>query len=178
VTFRVVIGVGLDMGVRSIDLLVHDERLGQRVHSAVISLLSAISFEDLLHIITSDLVMHLGIDAVTLCIEADDPTYPANALNGIQLLEPYYIEDVMGARHILVRHEIPGDPQIFGGAAGLVRSDALIKLYLGDEAPDGILALGARDPEAFHPTFGTETLAFLGQVVEICIRKWLDVEIL
>lgn len=149
----------------------------QRIHSAVITLLSAVSFEDLLQIIVTELPMHLGIDAVNLCIEADDVFYPANALSGIQLLEPGSIEDMIGMREVLIRSEMEGDTALFGGLAGAIQSDALIRLDINGGAPDGLLALGSRRADAMQAMFGGELLAFLGQVVEICIRNWLTVDI-
>lgn len=145
----------------------------QRVHSAVITLMSAISLDDILHIITSDLVMHLGIDAVCLCIESDLGDGINEILPGIHMVDPYYIDGIMGERSILLRSDIAGDPELFGAAASIVRSDALIRLFIGDGGHDGLLVLGSRRDDAFHPAFGAELLAFLGQVVEITLRQWL-----
>ncbi len=147
----------------------------QRVHSAVISILSAISLEDLLHIVTSDLVMHLGIDVVSLCFEANDLLQVGTVQHGMQILDPFLVDEIMGSRGILMRSDIDGDPAIFGAGAGMVRSDALIRLYLSDTTPDGLLALGSRAIDAFHPVFGGELLGFLGQVIEISMRQWLDI---
>jgi len=145
----------------------------QRVHSAVISLLSAISLDDVLHIITSDLVMHLGIDAVFLCIESDLHDELTEIMPGIQIVDPYYIDAIMGERTILMRSDIPGDPNLFGSAAAMVRSDALVRLFIGDGSHDGLLVLGSRKIDAFHAAFGGELLVFLGQIVEITLRSWL-----
>ena len=38
----------------------------------------------------------------------------------------------------------------------------------------GLLALGSREPDTFHPGQATELLCFLTRVIERCIRSWLD----
>ena len=70
--------------------------------------------------------------------------------------------------------ELAGERAVFGGATGLVRSSALLRLRFGSRAPVGILALGSRRDEMFHPGQGTELLCFLGRVLELCVRAWLD----
>lgn len=159
--------------------LVHSSRENltaqQRVHSAAISLLSATCFEDLMNIVSLDLAPQLGIDAVCLGIEADGAGEVEPRVRGVQILDPYYTEELMGSRLCLIRPDVEGDPELFGGSAGLVRSDALVRLYIGDDSPDGLLALGARKTDAFH-AFGGELLCFLAQVLEIAIRNGIERE--
>ncbi|HTR84696.1 MAG TPA: DUF484 family protein, partial [Reyranella sp.] len=59
-------------------------------------------------------------------------------------------------------------------ASTLVRSQALLRLQLRRDAPQGVLAFGSRTPDKFHPGQGTELLTFLGKVVELTFRGWLD----
>ncbi|MEI9985008.1 MAG: hypothetical protein WDN69_18470 [Aliidongia sp.] len=42
----------------------------QRIHAAVLALLAATSFEQLIQTVTTDLAVLLDIDVVTLCIES------------------------------------------------------------------------------------------------------------
>ncbi len=144
----------------------------QRIHGAVIAILSATCFEDLLHILANDLVMHLGIDIASLCIEADNVFYPGAAQPGVQIIDPYFIEDVMGQKLVKIRGNIAGDPMLFGAGAGLVKSDALIRLFLADGSVDAVLALGSRDKDGMQG-FSAELLGFLGQITGIAIRNWL-----
>ena len=66
------------------------------------------------------------------------------------------------------------DPEIFGAGAGLVHSEALLRLDIGGKAPDALLALGSRCDGAFDDGQGTELLGFLARVLEICFRGWLN----
>jgi uncharacterized protein YigA (DUF484 family) len=74
----------------------------------------------------------------------------------------------------VLRDEAVGDPEIFGPASDLVRSDALLRLHISSHAPAGLIAFGARHPGYFHAGQGTELMSFLGRVIEFGIRTWLD----
>ncbi|HEX6980773.1 MAG TPA: DUF484 family protein [Alphaproteobacteria bacterium] len=146
-----------------------------RVHAAVLSLLSATTLEHLIEVITTDLAVHLEVDAVILGFEALDRVAPGQQARGLRLFPRGRIERLLaGAREVMLLAHTPGDPELFGAAASLVRSQALLRLQLRRDAPLGVLAFGARDPEKFHPGQGTELLTFLGRVVELSIRGWLD----
>ena len=149
-----------------------------RVHAAVLAMLAATTFEHLIAVVTEELTLLLDIDAVGLCIEAAPgkrAKHPA-LTQGVQVLEPGAVDELLGSSHdVLLRSDVVGDPVLFGAAAaGLVRSDALVRLKVSSAAPVGLLALGARKPGVFHPGQGTELLTFLAQVIEHSIRAWLD----
>jgi uncharacterized protein YigA (DUF484 family) len=154
-----------------------------RVHGAVLAMLGATTFEHLIAVVTEELTLLLDIDAVGLCVEAGQgkamrsigAKHPALAA-GVQVLEAGSVDELLGPSHaVLLRSDVVGDPALFGAsAAGLVRSDALVRLRVSSAAPVGLLALGARKPGVFHPGQGTELLTFLAQVIEQSIRAWLD----
>jgi len=77
-------------------------------------------------------------------------------------------------RDMLLRPRVRGARTIFGSAASLVRSDALLRLKISPAAPAGLLALGSRKENRFHPGQGTELLGFLARALERSIRAWLD----
>jgi uncharacterized protein YigA (DUF484 family) len=152
-----------------------------RVHAAVLAKLGATTFEHLIAVVTEELSLLLDIDAVGLCIEAPPgkgsraAKHPA-LTQGVQVLEPGAVDELLGPSHdVLLRSDVVGDPALFGAAAaGLVRSDAMVRLRVSSAAPIGLLALGARKPGVFHPGQGTELLTFLAQAIEHTIRAWLD----
>ena len=84
------------------------------------------------------------------------------------------IDAWLGRREVVLAGNVYGDSSIFGAAAGLVRSEALIRLHISGDAPPGMLAFGSREPDMFHQGQGTELIGFLARVVERCIRNWLD----
>lgn len=146
-----------------------------QVHQAALALLEARSFEHLIHIVTTDLSQILDVDAVTICVEAipDGPTGRVKTA-GVFLLEAHGVDSRIGqGREVLLANDIPADPQVFGPAAGLVKSQALARMRASRRAPEGLLALGARDIDKFHPDQGAELLVFLAGLLGRAIRGWL-----
>jgi len=146
-----------------------------QVHEAALALMEARSFEHLIHIVTTDLSQILDVDAVTICVEAmpDGPTGRVKTA-GVYVLEPHGVDSRIGqGREVLLANDIPADPQVFGPAAGLVKSQALARMRASRRTPDGLLALGARDIEKFHPEQGAELLVFLAGLLGRAIRGWL-----
>ena len=146
----------------------------ERVHRACLALLGADSFERLIEAVTTDLAVWLDVDIATLCVEAADESIPRSRIEGVQILAPGTIDEVLGrGREVALRDDVAGDPEIFGAAAGLVRSDCLLRLGFGEEKPLGLLAFGTRHPGYFNPGQGTELLSFLARILEHCVRTWL-----
>lgn len=146
-----------------------------RVHAAVLALLGATTLEHVIEVITTDLAVHLEVDAVVLGFEAQNRIATGQEVRGLRLFPKGRIDRLLGgSRDVALAGDTPGDPEIFGAAATLVRSHALLRLQPRREAPIGLLAFGARDPSKFHTGQGTELLTFLAHVVELTIRGWLD----
>ena len=146
-----------------------------RVHKASLAILAAPSFGQLLQIVTTDLAVVLDVDVVTLAVENKAGITPRFPVQGIQLLKAGTVEDLLGEdRAVLYEADMPGDALLFGGAAGLVRSQALLRLRFGRESPTGLLCVGTRKPGRFHPGLGTELLGYLGRVVGIAVGLWLN----
>jgi uncharacterized protein YigA (DUF484 family) len=148
----------------------------ERIHKAVVELLEAESFEQFIDIITGDLGLLLEVDVVSLCVELSDHTAKRPKHEGIQFLGRGAVDRALGGKdkHVVLRDEAIGDPEIFGAGAELVRSDAMLRLNISSHAPAGLIAFGARHPGYFHTGQGTELMAFLGRVIEFGIRTWLD----
>jgi len=148
-----------------------------RIHAAVLALVGATSFELLIQTVTTDLAVLLDVDVVTLCIESDTGPLPRPPLPGVLLLPPGEVDRLLGpGKDALLEDQVQGDPALFGAGAGLVRSEALLRLTIGSHAPAGILALRSRKPHKFKGGQGTELLCFLAQALEITIFQWLDIE--
>ena len=147
----------------------------RRVHQGVLALLGARSFENLIEIATTDLAVMLHLDAVTLAVESSGPGLPPVRLGGVFQLEPDSVDALIGpGRDVALRSDAECSPQVFGAAAGLIASEALIRLSISHATPPALLALGSRNGEQFHPGQGTELLTFLARTLEQCIRAWLD----
>jgi uncharacterized protein YigA (DUF484 family) len=146
-----------------------------RIHKAVLALLGAETLEHFVEIVATDLAVLLDVDTVALCVEAADGKAKKLRLDGVQVLAPGTVDRVLGADHgTLLRDDTTGDAEIFDAGAGLVRSDALIRLRFGEKVPPGMIAFGTRHPGYFDPGQGTELLHFLARIIEHCLRAWLD----
>ena len=146
-----------------------------RVHAAVLALLAATSFEQLIQIVTTDLAVLLDADVVTIAVESAGLQRPRLGHHGVQILDPGTVDAVLGSNHDVVLHsDVEGDPLLFGDGAGLVRSAALARLSVSPAAPAGLLCIGMRRPGKFHGGQGTELLGFLARALGITIAAWLD----
>ncbi|MGH7047282.1 MAG: DUF484 family protein [Stellaceae bacterium] len=146
-----------------------------RVHKAVLTMLKALSFEHLLQIITTDLAVLIDVDIVTLGVESMAARTTPLPVHGIHLLRAGMVDQLLGpGRDTLLSTDIRGDPALFGGASGLVRSQALLRLSFGRSGPIGLMCIGTRKADTFCPGLGTELLGFLGRAVEITIAQWLE----
>lgn len=154
-----------------------DNRSAQlQVHEAVLQILSARSFEKLIHTVTADLPLVLDVDTVTICLEAGDVTIPRAYASGLRSLPKGAVDQHLGpTRDITLSADVAiGDAKIFGAAAGLVRSQALARLNMSSHAPRGLLAIGSRKGDTFHQGQGTELIGFLARSLEVTIRQWLN----
>lgn len=145
-----------------------------RIHAGVLALLEATTFENLIQAITTDLAMLLDVDVVALCVEAPD-TNPRRDVAGVHMLVAGDVDAILGPnRDILLGPSSPTAHMLYGAGAGLVQSEALLRLRPSARAPMGLLALGSRVEGRFDPGQGTELLGFLARILELCIRTWLD----
>lgn len=171
----------LDRLRESRDDLIHTGRANMntqsRIHEAVLALLGARSFEHLIETVTTDLLVMLDLDAITICVEqsADAPTGAIR--RGVMQMEPGTVDRLLGddRGHLLIA-EMDGAYQIFGEASELIRSAALMRLDIPG-APPALLAMGSRTPGHFEASQGTELLRFLAQTLAQTIRRWLELPI-
>jgi uncharacterized protein YigA (DUF484 family) len=82
------------------------------------------------------------------------------------------IDAFLEGQDALLNTNIAGDPRLYGPAARLVKSQALLRLTMPGETPDALLAFGSRDPLLFQDGQGTELIGFLADVVERLLRRW------
>ena len=145
-----------------------------RVHAAILSLLEARGFAELIETVTTDLAALLDVDVAALCIEAGPGESPRASATAIRVVEEGAVDGLIGkGRECLVGSDPADTAAFFGEASSLVKTQALVRVRIRGEGPAGLLALGSRDPDRFHPGQGTELLAFLGTTLGLTIRGWL-----
>lgn len=147
-----------------------------KIHEAVITLLSAQSFEHLIETISNEVMVLLDLDATSLCVENETGKVPQMHIGRVQCLPADSINALFGpSARVILRDHQPGDPALFGPASELVQSDAILRLSISGSTPPALLALGSRDPDHFSNNQGTELLQFLGLCLERLIRGWLEI---
>lgn len=159
-----------------------NQHVQAQVFSAILAMLNAANFEHLIHIVLNDLPLYLDVDVVNICVESDEVEFEKNkptngSLAGIHLLPFGTIDYLIGAQEkVVLRDSVVGDPTIFGEAAPLIQSDALIKIEISEDSPPGLLAFGSRNKDAFDSKQATDLLIFMAQVLESCVRAWLGID--
>jgi uncharacterized protein YigA (DUF484 family) len=159
--------------------LIHNARAnanGQsRMHAAVLALIEAESLGQLIETLTGDLIDLLDVDVIAMVVESNGADLPHVAASGIRIVEPGSITAWVGRRDVVLRGGVVGDPAIYGPGAGLIQSEALLRLDISRHTPAGLVAFGSRNPDLFQDGQGTELIAFLGDVLERLLRAWLEI---
>lgn len=159
--------------------LIHTSRSNMstqsRTHQAAELLLQADSMEALAQVIADDLPALLDVDSVTLRIEECSKALPALAVPGLDRVVKGTVDKVLGGadRDCALTQEVPGDPALFGEAAALVKSSAVVRVTPGGKCPSGLLSLGSRHGRTFYSGQGTELLGFLARVLQSCVRRFV-----
>ncbi len=143
-----------------------------RTHAAVLALLTATTFEQLIRVVGEDLPLLLDVDVAIMAFEAGGQPLATLVSSEIRYLRKGSVDELIGEdKDVRLIRELNDDGTVFGGAAGLVRSAAFARLRPGRGTPAGLLALGSRSG-TFHPGQGAELLQFLVRVLEACVQRW------
>ena len=154
-----------------------------QVHSAVLKLVRARNIEQLLELLTIDMLSVFDLDVVRIAMESDvpfDTSYGEQNYSGIVFIDPGTVDALFGEhRNVLlvgdIEEEQPiGYEQIFVNCEEQVESCALLRLDSEMVDKHIILALGVRHKDRFHAGQGMELLHFLSQVVALQLDKYLD----
>ncbi len=144
-----------------------------RIQTAVLVALEADGFEGLVEALTQDLPALLDVDTVNIVIESTSKEIPFVNLSGIRFARQGTVHKWLNTGDVLLQSNIAGHEEVFGPGAGLVRSQALVRLEISEQTPHAFIAFGSRDPEMFQPNQAIDQIGFLAQVIERCFRIWL-----
>ena len=142
------------------------------IHAAIIAALEADSIEDLLHVVTQEWPLILGIDAVALSLIVGDQGFRADG-NGVQLVEPQILQRAIDQVDGVEMRTVERGHPLFGPACDLIRAEALIRIDTEPPFPAGLIALGQRTSQSLDARHGSELLMFLGRSLGAMIRRWL-----
>ena len=145
------------------------------IHSAVLALMGAETFEHLMRAVSDQLPLLLDVDVATVGFEPAPSPLPGLVAADVRRLPEGAVDRLAGkGQDVALHHEMADDGTVFAAGAGLVRSAALARLRPAAGRPVGLLALGSRGDGVFHTGQGTELVAFLARVLERCIENCLE----
>jgi len=157
-----------------------------QVLKAIMPLLRARDLEELLEVLTIDLVRHFHIDAVRLVIESEmaelyETYYGEESYSGIGFAPMQTVDLAIGlSRNVALVPDCATNPphafeMIFVDCVALIKSCALLRVYLERIDRYGLIALGSRQTSRFQAGQGLELLHFLAEVIEWrldqCLRE-------
>jgi hypothetical protein len=142
------------------------------IHEAVLAAIDAEGVEALLHVVTQEWPLILGIDAVALSLIIADKGFRADG-SGVQQVEPSILRRSIDAIDGVEMRKVERGHPLFGPACDLIRAEALIRIECEPPYPTGLLALGQRAELSLDGRHGSELLLFLGRTLAVMIRKWL-----
>ena len=155
----------------------------QQVQQAVLSTIRASNLEELLEVLTADLVRWFDVDVVRLAMESDmagiyETYYHEENYSGICFVPNGTAGAVMLGDKVRLIADTQAEPPIgfemvFADCSSLVRSCALVRLDLPTIKRSAVLAFGVRHADRFHPHQGGEMLGFLGDAMTIVLDRCL-----
>lgn len=155
----------------------------QQVQRAVLSVVRARTLEELLEVLTTDLVRWFDVDVVRLALESDmagttETYYHEDNYSGICFVPPGTSNAALLGESVRLIADTQGEPPIgfemvFADCSSLVRSAAFVRLELPTIRRPAILAFGVRHAERFHPHQGGDLLHFLGEVMSLILDRCL-----
>lgn len=152
-----------------------------QIHRAVLAVMDADSFEQLVTLLGDDLARILKVDALRLVLESQDgqPDSVTPHQSVLAIVPPGFVGDYLTRgrpaqdRPVLLRQVAQGGPALFGDSSEFIRSEACLRLDLGPRRRPAMLVMGAEDPHQFSPQQGTDLLSFFAAVAERELRRWL-----
>ena len=160
----------------------------QQVHGAALAFVRADSLDEILGVLTVELPQWFDVDIVRLALESElantqQPILPQSDAS-LALLPTGSIAQLFPRQAIVnlqdnAQHDA-GDEihMIFADCPSIIHSYALLRLQLARMRREAVVAFGVRRAEHFHPSQGTDLLAFLAHVLEqrldqcLCQTEW------
>ncbi|TCL08673.1 hypothetical protein BXY66_0711 [Shimia isoporae] len=170
---------------RSVIAAAYDNLAGtNQVHRAILRMLDPVDFESFLRDLGAEVADILRVDSVRLVLETEqDATGDANIQklgDVLCMAEAGFVDGyltggrAMPSRQVTLRQLQTGADAVYGEDADWIRSEACLRLDLGEGRLPGMLVMGAEDPHQFTPQQGTDLLAFFAGVFERAMRRWLS----
>ena len=146
-----------------------------QVHRAILAMIGPLDLDPFLTCLATDVADILRVSSVRILLESDAPlAHPVLVAVAPGEVRRYIDTWSSGRRVDIALRRIdrtgPGYHDLTGGP---IRSEALIRLDLGDRYPAGVLALGSTSADHYLPSHATDLLELFGRVCERVLRGLL-----
>lgn len=155
-----------------------------QVQKAVVSIVATRNIEQLLEVLTTDLLTWFDVDVVRLALESDmaglyDTYYSESNYSGICFVPNGTANAALLNDEVRLIADTQAEPpigfeMIYADCSNMVRSCALLRLNMESIGRSAILAFGVRHTDHFHPHQGSDYLAFLAQVMSQVLDRALS----
>lgn len=149
------------------------------IQNAVLRLLEPTDFKEFLNCLDGNLKDALRITGLKLILETGEADHDNIGFDTVlAMVEPGVVDFYITAgrdisvRPVTLRQVSPASEDVYGAQAGYIKSEALLKLDLGQGRLPGLLVMGSEDPHQFRPNQGTDLLTFFGATFERALRRW------
>lgn len=150
-----------------------NNRLNERMHQLTLGLINSKSLEGLLDTLRDNLVGEFNADTVTLRLSGVSDTLAREC--GVEIYKTddaelaHFETFLKSGRPQCGRFKKEQLKYLFGDQAEAIESVALIPL--GRNSTQGLLAIGSREPNRFHPGMGTLFLTHLGELMGLLLME-------
>ena len=148
-----------------------NNRLNERMHQLTLGLVNSKSLEGLLDTLRDNLIGEFNADTVTLRLAGVSDTLAREC--GVEIYKTDHTElahfeaFLKSSRPQCGRFKKEQLKYLFGDQAEAIESVALIPL--GRNSAQGLLAIGSREANRFHPGMGTLFLTHLGELMGLLL---------
>ena len=165
---------------RTVIAAAYDNLAGtNQVHRAILRMMEPDSFPQFLNDLHHDVADILRVDAMRLVVESADPDKAGLSDTQISVMPEGFVEGYitlgrnMPARQVTLRPFHKAGSALYGERGTYIKSEACLKIDLGEGRMPAMLVMGSEDETLFTPQQGTDLLAFFAGVFERVVRRWM-----
>jgi len=138
-----------------------------QAHALTLSLLEARNHADLARRLYEESRARFGLVAATLALE-DTTTVPL----GWKSLDDGGVDYIVGEKALSLLGPEGVCRVLFDDDVTRIKSAAVMRIVIGREGREGLVAFGSADYNGFMPDMGAELVAFVARVVERIAERW------
>lgn len=146
-----------------LDIARDNDKLFQRLHQLTLAMLDADDFETALASLSDTLHQCFDADFVAVRVFLERPHAPLSEVFLAPMGISPYADMLAQQKPLFGQLNVEQGRLLFGGDADQVASSAVVPLLRGNW--QGLLGIGSRDAQRFHPAMGGLVLSRMGDIV-------------